>query len=124
MGWASIWLRHKLPLGPSILSCQLRRGADQVALIGNRIIGAHVVLQADRPRAAVLLHPIFMADAGSLLFATLAERLGPDRLLDRRAVRPLRMHHHVSKAGGNAQGQDLSLIHISEPTRRTPISYA
>src|SRR5665647_1990914 len=26
--------------------------------------------------------------------------------------------------GGNGQGIHLSLIHISEPTRRTPISYA
>src|SRR5680860_904697 len=32
--------------------------------------------------------------------------------------------HVVVVGGGNSAVQELSLIHISEPTRRTPISYA
>src|SRR5664279_2733859 len=42
-------------------------------------------------------------------------------------VQPGERGHHSSadsgRGGGAEQRQELSLIHISEPTRRTPISY-
>src|SRR5664279_5822277 len=90
-------------------------------------LGAVMLLSAERGSFAV-------AGAVSAIYALSAAVVGPQisRRIDsfgQSRVVPIQLAVHVPAVAGIiivalATSLDLSLIHISEPTRRTPISYA
>src|SRR5664279_4286827 len=73
------------------------------------------------PRVTVLVAVLASADPGELLTWTQLEELADAALASRMDItRSCR----CGRAVGRPVTGPLSLIHISEPTRRTPISYA
>src|SRR5664279_3090168 len=87
------------------------------AVVGDPRRRGHRVL---RPADADLDRPARRRLAGGVPLAPFARH----DLEQARVKRLLAVRRNAISARAGPGGDDLSLIHISEPTRRTPISYA
>src|SRR5579864_6974223 len=105
--------RHEIGIRPLLEVDELRRRADQITELGDRVAGAEAVAPSHLPAFATLAHPELRHRIGAVLLARADAGL-PLLAADRPAVRALRMHDHPGEARGDAQRADLELDRLAE----------